>query len=70
LPVLGGVPQQSGSDQDAVSMELPDLLSVDWDLGDPQEERLSFSRLGTFHVADKLCLDGAPTLLCMVAPCS
>ena len=57
LPVLGGVPQQSGSDQDVVRMELPDLLSLDWDLGDPQVERLSFPRQGTFHVSDKPCLE-------------
>jgi len=52
LLVLSGVPQQSGSDQDVVRMELPDLLSLDWDLGDPQVERLSFPRPGTFHVSD------------------
>jgi len=38
-------------------MELPDLLSLDWDLGDPQVERLSFPRPGTFHVSDKPCLE-------------
>ena len=77
LPVLGGVPQQSGSDQDVVRMELPDLLSLDWDLGDPQVERLSFPRPGTFHVSDMPCLeqraDGAVhgramLLMAVVAP--
>lgn len=33
LPVLGGVPQQSGADQNAVSAKLPELLSMDWDFG-------------------------------------
>jgi hypothetical protein len=57
LPVLGGVPQQSGSDQDVVRAELPELLSVDWDLGDPQVERLSCPRQGAFHASDKPCLE-------------
>ena len=33
LPVLGGVPQQSGTDQDVVRAKLPELLSVNWDFG-------------------------------------
>ena len=55
--VLSGVPQQSGSDQDVVRMELPDLLSLDWDFGDPQVERLHCPRQDTFDVSDKLCLE-------------
>jgi hypothetical protein len=57
LPVLGGVPQQSGSDQDVVRAKLPELLPVDRDFGDPQVERLSSPRHGTFHVSDKLRLE-------------
>src|SRR5450759_3687710 len=57
LPVLGGVPQQSGSDQDVVRAKLPELLPVDRDFGDPQVERLSCPRQGTFHVSDKLRLE-------------
>jgi hypothetical protein len=59
LPVLGGVPQQSGTDQDAVRAKLSELLSVDWDFSDPQGERLRCPRQGTFHVSDKLCLEWA-----------
>src|SRR5680860_135337 len=38
LPVLGGGPQQSGTDQDVVRAKLPELLSQDWDFGDSQVE--------------------------------
>src|SRR5680860_1473028 len=55
LPVLGGVPQQSGTDQDVVRAKLPELLSQDWDFGDSQVEWPRCPRQGTFHGSDKLC---------------
>lgn len=35
LLVLGGVPQQCGSDEDVVRAKMPELLSVDWNFGYP-----------------------------------
>src|SRR5665811_783023 len=57
LLVLGGVSQQSGTDQDVVRAQLPELLSQDWDFGDSQVERPRCPGQGTFHGADKLCLE-------------
>src|SRR5450759_3456086 len=63
LPVLGSVPQQSGTDQDVVRAELPGLLSVDWYFGDPQVERPRCPHQGTFHVFDQLCPEQPATAL-------
>ena len=49
LLVLGGVSQQSGTDQDVVRAQLPELLSQDWDFGDSQVERPRCPGQGTFH---------------------
>jgi hypothetical protein len=57
LPVLGGIPQQSGTDQDVVRAKLPELLSQDWDFGDSQVERPRCPGQGPFHGSDKLCLE-------------
>ena len=57
LPVLGGIPQQSGTDQDVVRAKLPELLSQDWDFGDSQVERPRCPGQGAFHGSDKLCLE-------------
>ena len=57
LPVLGGVPQQSGTDQDVVRAKLPELLSQDWDFGDSQVEWPRCPGQGTFHASDKLGLE-------------
>src|ERR1035437_2723182 len=57
LPVLGGVPQQSGTDQDVVRAKLPELLSQDWDFGDSQVEWPPCPDQGAFHGSDKLCLE-------------
>ena len=54
LPVLGGVPQQSGTDQDVVRAKLPELLSQDWDFGDSQVEWPRCPGQGPFHGSDKL----------------
>src|ERR1035437_2082886 len=55
LPVLGGVPQQSGTDQDVVRAKLPELLSQDWDFGDSQVEWPRCPGQGPLHRSDKLC---------------
>ena len=57
LPVLGGVPQQSGTDQDVIRAKLPELLSHDWDFGDSQVEWPRCPGQGPFHGSDKLCLE-------------
>src|SRR5665811_1096455 len=56
LPVLGGVPQQSGTDQDVVRAKLPELLSQDWDFGDSQVEWPRCPGQGAFHASDEFCL--------------
>jgi hypothetical protein len=57
LPVLAGVSQQSGTDQDVVRAKLPELLSQDWDFGDSQVERPRCPGQGPFHGSDKFCLE-------------
>jgi hypothetical protein len=57
LLVLGGVSQQSRTDQDVVRAKLPELLSQDWDFGDSQVKRTRSPGDGTFHASDKLGLE-------------
>src|SRR5665647_230446 len=57
LLVLGGVSQQSGTDQDVVRAKLPELLSQDWDFGDSQVEWPRCPGQGSLHGSDKLCLE-------------
>jgi hypothetical protein len=54
LPVLGGIPQPSGTDQDVVRAKLPELLTQDWDFGDSQVEWPRCPGQGPFHASDKL----------------
>jgi hypothetical protein len=57
LPVLGGVPQQSGTDQRVVRAKLPEMLSPDWDFGDSQVEWPRCPGQGAFHASDEFCLE-------------